>query len=112
MIDYNSVLTPLILIVWVALSIFLITKINSLLEKPNKRRKKQKTNINYFAILAVLFFVGFLFLQNLEYTGLAVQNAITGFTPTYETPEDFSLGIAGIFVALVGVVLFIISKQK
>ena len=112
MVDYTTALTPLVLIVWVALSILLITKINSLIENHKPSKKKQRIEVNYFALLAILFFIGFLFLQNLEYTGLAIQNAITGFTPTSETPEDFSLGLAGIFIALIGVVLFIIEKQR
>tara|TARA_Y100000310_G_C20636180_1_gene791268 strand:- start:281 stop:619 length:339 start_codon:yes stop_codon:yes gene_type:complete len=112
MVDYTNLLTPMILIMWISLSILLISKINSLIDHKPARKNKNKQVTTHFAILAIVFFAGFLVLQNLELTGMAARNLITGLTPTAETPDDFSLGITGIFIALLGVVLFFISKKR
>ena len=100
-----------IIIAWISIAIFLILKVSASLE----RRKNPKTESvgNHFVVFALLFFVGFLVLRKLEYSGLAANNAITGLTPTSTTVTNISpLAGIGILVAALGIVLLVIAKKS
>lgn len=106
----KEVALSFIIIAWISIAIFLILKVSAWVD----RRKNPKTNTmgNHFAVFAFLFFVGFMLLRKLEYSGLAVNNAITGLAPASTTATNISpLAGIGILVAIVGVLLLVVSKK-
>tara|TARA_Y100000310_G_scaffold342243_1_gene444549 strand:+ start:4370 stop:4693 length:324 start_codon:yes stop_codon:yes gene_type:complete len=102
-----ALITPILFGAAILISVLLVTR----LHQP-KKTKKRKSNIDHFALLTILFVLGFLALQGAEYTGLATREVVTGLTPTSEMPEDFSLTLSGLIIALLGVVLFFIAKRR
>lgn len=92
--------------------LFGIVIIISILLTMDIHKKHKEYGPDYFALVAILFFLGFIALGTLEYTGLVTQEVITGLIPTSQAPEDFSLVVSGIMILLSGFIIFLISKRK
>ncbi|GEM_PF-2972267 len=100
-----------IIVAWVSIAIFLILKVSAWVDR--RKNKKTESVGNHFAIFALLFFVGFMVLRKLEYTGLAANNAITGLAPASTLGTTISpLAGVGLIIVVVGVILLVISKKS